>query len=145
MDRGSFAFEILDWAVNYSFTSSPGRFAAGTYEEYLDLTLTARFVAPAKHAGALVTLMIAGRREGDALLEHPQRPGPPTPIVGTLTVRGEHRQFLGALPTSAVWGLVAALGAGKLGAVTMSGTALSRGTARIDWLRFSHALDPDDL
>lgn len=139
-----FEFAILAWKIDYSFTSNPGRFARGPYEEYQHLEVTARLVRPVRHAGKTVTVVLLGKRADDAILNAPERSADTAPHVGTLTMRGEHRQYLGALPATAVWGLVAALGADKVRAITMNGTALSRGSASIHWISFTDALEPDE-
>ncbi|KJS42457.1 MAG: hypothetical protein VR70_02005 [Rhodospirillaceae bacterium BRH_c57] len=89
-------------------------------------------------------MRLLGNREMDREMASSRPSGSPPHGVGTLTIRGtRQRDFLGSLPTSAIFGLLPSLESGRLKFVHLHGEKLYRGSASISYLQLCRSLEDD--
>jgi hypothetical protein len=140
----SFYIKIDDCEPGYSFALNQSKHTVGPYWEHLEARLTGTFLSPARFKGQHVPLIFMGWREHQSKLEQPTDSDWKPRNVGVLTVRGERREFLGALPYDAMWGLAQLLTSGALRIIHLYGI-LARGSAEISSLNFARDVNPEDL
>lgn len=97
-----YLFEIENWTTDYLFSNGKGYTKNLPYTEYLDMTIQAKMISPEKYANGYVRLTILGNKDIDQILEDPESAHYEPQSVGTLTLRGHRREYLGSLPSSAL-------------------------------------------
>lgn len=143
-DRQSYYGEIIDWDVDYSLMV--GRFDPHPqpYHEHLTLKVMLRLIFPTVLAGDVIDMHILGSRDDDRELAADQRGEFLPLVVGTLTVRGEGRSYLGGLPYTAIMGLLPVLESRRIRMMTLHGQKLRRGKAQITSMSLVRQIDPAD-
>jgi hypothetical protein len=140
----SYYGDIVDWEVDYSLMV--GRFGRPPqpYHEHLTLNVSLRLLFPPKLAGEVVAMQILGRRGEDRELDAEQHGEFLPLVVGTLTVRGREKSYLGSLPYTAIMGLLPVLESRRIRMITLHGKKLYRGEAQITSMGLVRQVDPDD-
>lgn len=141
-----FLVEIGQWRLPYSFSVGHGdRIAPGPYWEHVALVIDGVILYPKKFNGKEVEIYVIGDRNEVRILSGQEDPGEWKPAcVGTLTLRGSERKYLGSLPMDVVWSIGLMLQAGTYRYVCLHGEAMFRGVAKIRSIRFEKTVDPDD-
>ena len=139
----SFLFRIDEVEPSYSF-SDGSKFYVTAQTEHLHLRVLTTCVAPPKFDGRETRFTLIGDRQ----LEHDQWMQTSAPEnhngVGTLTMRGERSEYLGAIPFDSVWHVSATMISGGLRFIYLHGAAMFRGSARISSISFYRAFDIED-
>lgn len=136
--------EIIDWEVGYSISGDDPFDTGRPFQEYSDLTLKVRLLWPEKHAGTEIEVRLLGDRRMDREMASSRPSGAPPYSIGTLTIRGSRqRDFLGSIPTSAIFGLLPSLESGRLKFVHLHGQKLYRGSASISYLQLCRSLEEE--
>lgn len=140
----SYYGEIIDWEVDYSLMVGRSSRPPKPYHEHLMLKVMLRLQKPDRLAGQDIQMHILGRRGEDREL-NAEEPGEFLPlVVGTLTVRGQERSYLGSLPHSVIMGLLPALESRRIGMIVLHGKRLYRGEAQITSMYLVRQVDPDE-
>lgn len=140
----SYYGEIVDWNVDYSLRVGRLDRYPQPYNEYLALEVALRLHKPDRLVGQDIEMTILGRREADRELNAEQHGEFLPLVVGTLTVRGERRSYLGSLPYTAIMGLLPALESRRIRMVVLHGKRLYRGEAQITSMSLVREVDPDE-
>jgi len=140
----SYVFEINDWEPTYSFGLDRAYHRKGPYIEYLELSLSSTLIAPTKLKGRGATILLLASRRDVQRLERPDSDNQEPIGVGELTIRGDRMEYLGGLPYDAVWGMAAALAAGRIQMCVLRGIALKRGKAKIESAHFEREVDLEE-
>lgn len=140
----SYLLEIEGLDVDYSLSANgDSTFSQNGLVEHQHFTIRSRLLSPKRFAGREVAVTLIGDRERDTLLS-----GPEIDVrfeaVGSLTLRGTRSTYLGTLPSTALWGLVPALSSGIVRYITLFGSPLHRGAARISTFSLQSTYDPED-
>lgn len=143
-----YLIEILEWELPYSYSVNRHKeLIDGPIWEHMSLRIKGKFLKPEKLAGKIIDFNLIGdRRLAEALgnMEKFNRQWEPN-SVGTLTVRGESREYLGSLPFDILPQLACLLHTGGIKFITLSGKQLHYGSAEIRSIRFDKELSPEDL
>jgi hypothetical protein len=138
----SYIVEIKDWELTYSvgLNTNPKLFA-GQYSEHLHLTIKGLFRLPEKYSNQEVVSTFIGDREIFPLKNDSDfKPR----CVGALTLRGERRDFLGALPFDSL-PIINSLMETKRGKfLDLYGLRPKHGHADITWVNFFRKFDPKE-
>lgn len=145
VDYQTYIFRLDDWEPSYSFATNAIRWCDGPYWEHSALIFRGEILSPTKVKSRVGTLTVMGDRRDTQAVENPTNSDRKPLCVGSLTIRGDQTEFLGSIPQDALWGLIAAFGAGKLRIVDLHGDVLRRGKALIRSVRFYRDVDPEDL
>lgn len=141
----SYPIKIVAWRANYSFSLNKSkRLNDNLYSEYTRLEIDGVFLAPEKVRGKQVSITLLLDREFDRALTEPMSINWATQAIGGLSSRGKKSDYIGSLPFQAFPSILALLSAGKTECLLLSGEALFRGKAKIDFLQFCESCDPDD-
>jgi len=142
---GSYIIEVADWETSYSFTvNRDDRFYSGSYREHLHLEIKGVLRYPFKSDGKDIRVLLLGDRKLTSNLVDEIYLDPQPQSIGGLTIRGEQRDFSAFIPFDAVPVVSSLLQAKQVRFISMSGTALFRGSASINWINFMHDFDPNE-
>lgn len=140
----SYYGDIVDWEVGYSLMVGRFRRPLQPYHEHLTLNVSLRLLYPPKLGGEIIGMQILGKRDEDRELDTEQHDEFLPLVVGTLTVRGQERSYLGSLPYTAIMGLLPALESRRIRMMTLHGKKLYRGEAQITSMGLVREVDPDE-
>jgi len=135
----TYCIEILEWDLPYSYSLNINKeIIYGPIWEHMGLEIKGKLIHPEKLAEKTVDVNLLGDRRVVPVLEKPQdfREWEPK-CVGTLTVRGASREYLGSLPFDMLSQLAFLIHAGKIKYLIMSGKQLQYGSAEIRSVHFS--------
>jgi hypothetical protein len=142
---GSYIVEVVDWETCYSFTiNSDDRFYSGSYGEHLRFEVKGILRCPLKFEGKDIQVTFLGSRPLTTYLNTEEYITPQPLSVGHLTIRGQQRDYIGSLPFDTVPVISSLLQAKQVRFISMSGKALFRGSASIDWINFMRDFDPEE-
>ena len=116
----------------------------GPYWEHLAFRINGTLLSPEKLSGKSIIVNILGNRQRVPMLETPEKFNFEPKCVGSLIVRGEHREFLGSLPFDVMQTICLLLQADKIKYLELNGYTLYRGSANIMSIRFERETDPED-
>lgn len=141
----SYIVEVADWETSYSFTvNHDDKFFAGSYREHLHLEIKGLLRYPFKFDGKDIRVMLLGDRKLTSNLIGEEYLDPQPRSIGGLTIRGEYRDFSAFIPYDSVPVISSLLQAKQVRFISMSGKALFRGSASIDWINFIRDFDPEE-
>lgn len=144
-EYGSYIVEVTDWETSYSFTVNRNeRLFVGSYREHLNLEIKGVLRHPSKFDGKDIKVTLLGDRTLTAQLAAEEYVTPQPVSVGHLTIRGQQRDYLGSIPFDAVPVVSSLLQAKQVRFVSMSGKALFRGSALINWINFMRGFNPEE-
>lgn len=140
----TFIVEIMDWELPYSFSINHNdKYFPGPYSEHLHLHIKGVLREPKKHGGTVIDLTFIGER--DIVPEINDRSSDYKPNrVGTITMRGEHRSFIGSLPIDSLPVIAPMLESKRLRFLELHGLSLFRGEAATRSIHFFKDYDPED-
>ena len=141
----TFIVEIKDWEMTYLFSLDRGNmFSEGPYMEFPHLEIKGVIRQPEKYAGKEMSATFMGDREMFPRISdrsHPER----KPLgVGSLTLRGENRQYLGSLPHDSLPTIVNLLEYKRIQFFHLHGLIPHRGHTLISSVRFFRNYNPED-
>lgn len=140
----SYLLEIEGLEVDYSLSAdTDSRISHNGLVEHQHFTIRSRLLSPKRFAGREVTVTLIGDRERDLLLSGPEVDAR-FEAVGGLTLRGTRSTYLGTVPSTALWGIVPALSSGIVRYITLFGSPLYRGAARIRTFSIQSTYEPED-
>ena len=141
----TYIIEVVDWETSYSFTVNRNdRFFAGSYREHLHLEIKGTLRYPFKFDGKDIRVLLLGDRKLTSHLASEEYLDPQPQSVGCLTIRGEHRDFNAFFPFDAVPVVNSLLQAKQVRFISLSGKALFRGSASIDYVHFMRDFNPEE-
>jgi len=144
-EYGSYIVEVIDWETSYSFTVNRNeRLFVGSYREHLNLEIKGVLRHPSKFEGKDIKVTLLGDRALTTQLAAEEYVTPQPVSVGHLTIRGQQRDYLGSIPFDAVPVVSSLLQAKQVHYISMSGKALFRGSAAINWINFMRDFDPEE-
>jgi len=144
-EYGSYIIEVADWETSYSFTvNRDNRFYSGAYREHLHLEVKGILRYPFKFDGKDIQVTLLGDRKLTSNLAGEEYLEPQPLSVGHITIRGQHRDYIGSLPFDTVPLVSSLLQAKQIRFLSMSGKALFRGSASINYLHFMRDFDPEE-
>lgn len=142
---GSYIVEVADWETSYSFTvNRDDRFYSGAYGEHLHLEIKGVLRYPFKFDGKDIRILLLGDRKITEILAEEKYLDPQPRSIGGLTIRGEHRDFSAFIPFDTLPVISSLLQAKQVRFISLSGTALFRGSASINWINFMRDFDPEE-
>lgn len=141
----TYLIEIEDWDASYSFSIGKGMaHKHGPYWEHVSLIIHGHFIHPEKVLDKTIKMTVMGKRNEDDALNDPDGDYQEPRCVGSLTVRGDRREYLGTIPQTALWGLMPMLEAGRIKFVDLHGELLRYGSALIWSISFERNIDPEE-
>jgi hypothetical protein len=144
-EYGSYIIEVADWETSYSFTiNRDERLFTGSYREHLHLEIKGILRYPFKFDGKDIRVLLLGDRKLTSHLAAEEYLKPQPVSVGSITIRGQHREYTGSLPFDVVPVVSSLLQAKQVRFISMSGKALFRGSASINWINFMRDFDPEE-
>jgi len=144
-EYGSYIIEVADWETSYSFkVNRDDRFYTGSYGEHLHLEIKGILRYPFKFDGKNIRVLLLGDRKLTANLVGEEYLEPQPQSIGGLTIRGEHRDFSAFIPFDTVPVISTLLQAKQVRFISMSGKALFRGSASINYINFMRDFDPEE-
>lgn len=144
-EYGSFIIEVADWETSYSFkVNRDDRFYTGSYGEHLHLEIKGVLRYPFKFDGKGIRVLLLGDRKLKEIMVGEKYLDPKPQSIGGLTIRGEYRYFSAFIPFDTVPVVSSLLQAKQVRFIDMSGTALFRGSASINWLHFMRDFNPEE-
>ena len=143
-ERDSYLFRIGNILPDYSFGVGHSRFDLGSYAEYVHTEVIATCLIPKKLAGRTTKFTLMGDRHLASELTEPSYKEHKPNGIGTLIMHGQRSEYTGNLPFDALARLSALILADGFRFILLSGTALQRGTSRIDYIGFKKEADPDE-
>jgi len=138
----SYVVEIQDWELTYSLGLNPNpKYFSGQYSESLHLNIKGSLRFPEKYSTKEIVSTFIGDRE-----IFPQKNDADfTPrCVGSITLRGERRDFLGALPFDSLPIIASLMETKQIQYVDLYGLSPKHGHADIRWIHFFKNYDPDE-
>lgn len=144
-EYGTYIIEVADWETSYAFTiNRHDRFFAGSYREHLNLEVKGILRHPLKFEGKDIRALSLGDRKLTSNLAGEEYLDPQPVSIGSITIRGEHRDYLGSMPFDAVPVVNLLLQTHHVRFISLSGKALFRGSASINWVHFMRDFDPEE-
>lgn len=141
----TYCIEIEKWEMPYSFSIPPGKdLVDGPFWEHATLRISGKLLHPEKLVGKDIKVYIIMDRRLVTVLESPEKFSQEPDRIGTLTVRGDHREYLGSLPFDAMQTLCLLLQGENLKYVILNGPALYRGSSEIRSIHFDRVYNPED-
>lgn len=117
---------------------------AGSYREHLHLEIKGIMRYPFKFDGKDIKITLLGDRTLTSQLTAEEYVTPQPVSVGHLTIRGQYRDYLGSIPFDAIPVVSSLLQYKQVRFIDMSGKALFRGSAPINWIHFMRDFDPEE-
>ena len=140
----TFIVEVIDWELPYSFSLNHNdKYFPGPYSEHLHLEITGVIREPQKHGGIVIDLTFIGDRRIVPEINNPSSDYKPN-RVGTITMRGEHRSFIGSLPIDSLPVIVPMLESKRLKFLELHGLSLFRGEAATRSIRIFKDYEPEE-
>jgi hypothetical protein len=141
----SYIVEITDWELAYSFSVNWNeKLIEGPYFETLNLEAKGLIQEPKKYASKELQLTFLGDRRKPPDPLDPELGNWKPRCVGTITLRGETREFLGSLPFDSVPIVGGLLETGRIKFLDLYGKTPSRGHADIRSIHFLRKYDPEE-
>jgi len=138
----SYIVEIQDWELTYSLGLNPNpKLLSGQYTEALHLSLKGILRQPEKYSSKEITSTFIGDRE----IFPTKNDSDFTPrCVGAITLRGEQRDFIGALPFDSLPIISSPMQSNQVQFVDFYGQTHKYGHADIRWIHFFKKYDPEE-
>lgn len=140
----TFIVEIIDWELPYSFSINHNdKYDSAPYSEYLHMHLKGLLREPKKLGGKELDITIIGDRS--LILEKKNSLPPDIPNrVGTVTMRGESRSFIGSLPFDSLPIIACLLESKRAKYLELHGRTPFRGNAATSEVHFLKSYNPED-
>jgi hypothetical protein len=138
----SYIVEIKDWELTYSLglNTNPKLFA-GQYSEHLHLSIKGVFRLPEKYSDQEIASTFIGDREIFPLKNDSDfKPK----CVGALTLRGERREFIGALPFDSLPIVTTLMETKQIQFLDLYGQVPKHGHADVNWIHFFRKYNPNE-
>lgn len=144
-DNCSYIIEVKDWKLTYSFgLNTIPKLLSGQYLESLHLKLNGCLQYPVKYASKEIKAAFVGDRSLPARIAESDEPEIKPRAVGSITLWGEQREFLGVLPFDTLGIIDSLLRTKQIKFLDLYGAVPSRGHAYIESIRFLETYAPDD-
>lgn len=141
---GSFLFKIEEIDPAYSFGSVATKYDHAPYSEHAHTVILTRCLVPDKFAGQDTEFTLIGYRSIACQLNGSKSTDRISDSVGTLTMRGDRRSYLGSMAFDTLLAIAPVILSGGLQYIYLSGSALRYGTSRITYIAFRREADPND-
>jgi hypothetical protein len=142
-ESASYLFSVEGFSPSYSF-SAGSHWQNTAHDEHLTAKVTARCLAPKKYSGRVTTFTLLGDRT-DVRLMNAESSTFKAAVVGTLTLRGKHSEYLGGLPFDALLNLQSMFVANKIKFIWLAGAQLKHGSATIARISFDVDIEDADM
>jgi hypothetical protein len=142
----TYCIEIKEWSVPYSLhLNEHKKFRDGPCWEYVELKIQGNFIYPGKFAGKNVESRFLSDRLKTKMLYKPDKYDDYKPLcVGSLTLRGERREYLGYLPMDTFPMIIGTLAADKYKYWVFHGYKPMYGSAEIFSVHFDEEFDEEE-
>jgi hypothetical protein len=141
----SYVFEITDWELSYSFSVNWNeKLIEGPCFESMSLEIKGLILLPEKHASRGIHASFLGDRRIPPDPRDSELSNWKPRCVGTITLRGETREFLGSLPFDSLPILIGLLETKRIKYVDLHGKAPSYGSAEIRSIHFLQKYNPEE-
>lgn len=141
----SYCIEIEKWEMPYSFSIPPRKdIVEGPFWEHATLRISGKLLHPEKLVGKDINVYIIMDRRYTTVLESPEKFSQEPERIGTLTIRGDHREYLGSLPFDAMQTICLLLQGENIKYVMLGGPSLYRGESAIRSIHFDKVYNPED-
>ena len=132
-ERCSYVIEAQHWSMHYSLSLNDfPKFLSGTYLESLNLEITGTIREPSKYADNQVELKLLGDRSIISRIAEREEPETKPNGIGSITLRGEQREFLVILPIDVLPTIKSLLEAKEIRFIRFYGLMPKYGSANID-------------
>ena len=135
------------WGTHYSIGSNIGRrdvLPPAPYTEHLTLEVEADLIHPKLKQTGMLKLTFLARRELESLVTSRDLSTPTPLCIGKVTLKGDRREFLGALPQDMLLHVLNRLETGSYKQIMMTGDKLRYGSAKIHTVNFCEKVDIED-
>lgn len=140
----TFVVEVVDWELPYLFSlDHDDRHFPSTYSEHLHLEVQGVIREPKKHGGKEIELTFIGERSIVPEINNRSSDNKPNRI-GTISMRGENRGFIGSLPFDSLQVIAPMLESKRLRYLELHGLSPCRGEAATRSIRFFKDYDPEE-
>ena len=142
----AYCIEIKDWGTPYSlYLNTDKKFWGGPYWEHVELKIRGDFIYPDKFAGKSVEVFFLGDRQKTQMLNAPAKYDDYKPLcLGSFTLRGEKREYLGSLPIDSFPTIIGSLAANKYKFLIFYGYKPRYGSAEIFSIHFYEKFAKED-
>jgi len=140
----TFVVEVIEWELSYLFSINLfSKHRQTPYEEYLHLNIKGMLREPKKFDGMEIDVTFMGDRNMMPDINNPASAVKPISL-GSVKIRGEHRQFIGSLPHDSLPLIAPMLESKRIRFFHLHGSSLHRCTASINSIHFFKDFDPED-
>lgn len=140
----TFIVEVINWELPYSFSINyDSKHFPSPYSEYLHLHVQGVLREPKKHGGKEIDLTFIGDRSIIPEINNTSSLNKPT-RVGTITMRGENRGFIGSLPFDSLQVIAPMLESKRLRFIQLHGLSPYRCNAAIKSIHFLKNYCPEE-
>jgi hypothetical protein len=138
----SYVVEIQEWELTYSLGLNPNpKVFSGQYSESLHLKIKGSIRLPEKYSDREMVSTFIGDREIFPMKNDSDfKPR----CVGAITLRGERREFLGALPFDSLPIVESLMETRQIQFLDLYGLIPKHGHADIRWIHFFKNYDPSE-
>lgn len=141
----TYCIEIENWEMPYSFSIPPRKdIVEGPFWEHACLRISGKLLHTEKLVGKDIKVYIIMDRRYTTVLESPEKFSKEPERIGTLTIRGENREYLGSLPFDAMQTICHLLQGENIKYVMLGGPSLYRGESAIRSIYFEKDYNPED-
>jgi len=128
-----YCIEIKEWTTPYSlYLNTDKKYWGGPYWEHLELKIRGDFIYPNKFVGKSVEVVFLGDRQKTQMLNDPDKYDDYKPLcLGSFTLRGERREYLGSLPIDSFPAIIGTLASQKYKFLIFHGYTSRYGSAEI--------------
>lgn len=140
----TFIVEVINWELPYSFSINyDSKHFPSPYSEHLHLHVLGVLREPKKHGGKEIDLIFIGDRSIKPEINNTSSLNKPA-RVGTITMRGENRGFIGSLSFDSLQVIAPMLESKRLRFLELHGLSPFRGEAATRSIRFFKDYDPEE-
>ena len=141
----SYTIEVQNWDLTYSFgLNNIPKFIPGSFIESLDLKIMGMILQPKKYEAKEIKVTFVGDRSLISKITEEENFETKPNGIGSITLRGEQREFLGFLPIDVLPTVDSMLESKRIRFLTLYGSALTRGHAYIKYLHFLKSYEPEE-
>lgn len=143
-DYCTFVVEVIDWELTYLFSINHDlKYRPTPYEEYLHLDIKGILREPKQFDNKGIDVTFMGDRNMIPYINNPDADIKPRSL-GSVKIRGEHRQFIGSLPHDSLPLIAPMLESKRIRFFHLHGSSLHRCTASINSIHFFKDFDPEE-
>ena len=144
-ERCSYVIEAQHWSMKYSLSLNDlPKLLSGTYLESLNLEIKGIIRESSKYADNQVDLKFLGDRSIISRIAEREEPETKPNGIGSITLRGEQREFMGVLPLDVLPIIKSLLEAKEIQFIKLYGLVPKYGAAYIDSMYFLKTYSVDE-